>query len=56
MDKPSNEIMAIICSLAANALQQNKNWEDAIETHGYMAEMELSLKLLDEWIDQVEAE
>ncbi len=62
MDKPSNEIMAIICSLAANALQQNKNWEDAIETHGYMAEMEYcnkekeSLKLLDEWIDQVEAE
>lgn len=54
--------MAIICSLAANALQQNKYWEDAIETHGYMAEMEYSnkekesLKLLDEWINKVEAE
>ena len=54
--------MAIICSLAANAWQENKNWEDAIETHGYMAEMEHcnkqkeDLKLLDEWIDKVEAE
>ena len=58
----SNEVMAIICSLAANAWQENKNWEDAIETHGYMAEMEYcnkqkeDLKLLDEWIDKVEAE
>jgi dihydrodipicolinate reductase len=62
MDKPSNTVMAIICSLAANAWQENKNWEDAIETHGYMAEMEHcnkqkeDLKLLDEWIDKVEAE
>lgn len=58
----SNEVMAIICSLAANAWQENKNWEDAIETHGYMPEMEYckkqkeDLKLLDKWIAQVEAE
>jgi hypothetical protein len=63
MNKPSNEIMAIICSLAANALQQNQIWQDEIETLGYESrEMEYcnkekeSLKLLDEWIDQVEAE
>jgi len=55
--------MAIICSLAANALQQNQIWQDEIETLGYESrEMEYcnkekeSLKLLDEWIDQVEAE
>jgi hypothetical protein len=63
MDKPSNEIMAIICSLAGNARQQNKIWQDEIETLGYESrEMEYcnkekeDLKLLDEWIDQVEAE
>jgi hypothetical protein len=63
MDKPSNKIITLIDSLVYNAWEQNKIWQDAIETLGYESrEMEFcnrekeDLKLLDEWIAKVESE
>lgn len=62
MEKPSNEVMAIICSLVANAMQENDQWHESILNHGYMPEMQFcnkqkeDLKLVDEWINKVESE
>lgn len=62
MEKPSNELMAIICILVSNAMQENEQWHESILNHGYMPEMqyckkqEEDLKLVDAWINKVESE
>jgi hypothetical protein len=62
MEKPSNEVMAIICSLVSNAMQENDQWYESILNHEYTPEMQFcnklmeDLKLVDEWINKVESE